>query len=125
MSALRPWNLTVLYNLPVFGQLDLYDNLLHPSRPELILELKDEFTNFYFVVGKGKLYTSLDVDQVMKNWRITPDQFLILKLEFAAVNYSLNPQTAEGSLNDMINNAIEVLYQTLLHKDFWVTVKAE
>ncbi|KAF9187718.1 hypothetical protein BGZ50_001779 [Haplosporangium sp. Z 11] len=68
---------------------------------------------------------SLDVDQVMKNWRITPDQFLILKLEFAAVNYSLNPQTAEGSLNDMINNAIEVLYQTLLHKDFWVTVKAE
>ncbi|GJJ77509.1 hypothetical protein EMPS_09868 [Entomortierella parvispora] len=62
-----------------------------------------------------QLFQGLDVSQDIESGKVTPGQYLILKVDFSTVNRFGDIETAEVDMNSKINSSIRAFYLNYAH----------
>ncbi|KAG0256198.1 hypothetical protein DFQ27_005862 [Actinomortierella ambigua] len=98
--------------LESFGERALV--FLRPRRSgkSLALSILAHFHGREHLPDYKSLFEGLAIDEDVKNNRVSPGQFFVLRFDFAAVNRSQDKKVAEHSLNLMLNRSIKQFYQT-------------
>ncbi|CAG8450874.1 5264_t:CDS:2 [Paraglomus occultum] len=103
------------------GYISVLDSIRHPAllflRPRrfgksLTLSMLAHFHGVEHRERYAELFSNLDVDKDVQAGKVTPGQYLMLSLDFSAINRSADVKVAEYDLQQMLNNSIKQFYST-------------